>query len=122
MKKKESKNINEKALELVTTLKASVEVLQNAGQDIAFIKALELSVRKTTKLEKEIVALKERLSIKKYALGQENEITLELFGTAKKVAKQIAKQDLNKDQKTDKKEKTGKKAKKLKPEIVEETK
>jgi hypothetical protein len=118
MKKKESKNINEKALELVTTLKANVEVLQNAGQDIAFIKALELSVRKTTKLEKEIVALKERLSIKKYALGQEKEIAFELFGTAKKVAKK----ELNKDKKTDKKEKGGKKDKKLKPEIVEETK
>ena len=118
MKKKNVENLNEKALELLTRLKTNVDLLQKNGQDLAFIKTLELSVRKILKLEKEAIAQKERLKIKKETLDQERELMLELVESAKK----IAKKELGKEPKPGKKEKTEKKDKKQKPEEIEEIK
>lgn len=120
MKKKNVEGLNEKALELATRLKANIELLQKNGQDVAFIKTLESSARKTVRLEKEIVAQKERLKIKKDTLDLEIELLIELVENAKK----IAKKELGKEPKQSKKgkaEKAEKKDKELKPEEPKET-
>lgn len=118
MKKKDSKNSTEKAFEVVNIFKANVEVLQKTEQDKAFLKTLEASVRKMDKLEKEIVAMKEKLKTKKSVFEQEKEITLEYIRTAKK----IIKKELGKTPKSPKKLKPQKKQKKQIIEIAEETK
>ena len=118
MKKKTVENLNEKALELLTRLKANTDVLQKNGQDVTFIKTLELSFRKIVKIVKEIVAQKERLILKKETLDVERKLILELLEDAKK----IAKKELGKEPKQEKKKKTGKKDKKQNTvEVIETT-
>ena len=89
MKKKNKKNRTEKALELVGTLKASVEILKEKGQDIEFVKTLDSAVRKIVRFEKEIVVLKERLKTKKEVLELEKEQTRDLVKNATKILKSI---------------------------------
>ena len=117
MKKKIVENMNEKALELLTRLKANTDVLQMNGQDVTFIKTLELSVRKIVKIEKEIVAQKERLKLKKETLDVERKLILELLEDAKK----IAKKELGKEPKQEKQKKKEKKDKKSDTEKAKET-
>ena len=122
MKKKKLKYNAEKALEIVTTLKANVEALQAKGTDIAFIKALETSIRKTERVGKELIALKERLNTKKSAFELEKEATLELVRNAKEVLKKELGKKLKaeKEPKPDKKQKAEKKIEKGIVEVVEE--
>jgi|ERR1035437_68732 hypothetical protein len=87
MKKKNKKNTIEKALELVGTLKANIEVLKEKGQDVEFIKTLDIAVRKLVRHEKEIVASKERLKTKKEAFKLEQVQTLGLVKDARKIVK-----------------------------------
>jgi len=87
MKKKNKKNRTTKALELVGTLKANVSILKEKGQDIEFVKTLDIAVRKIVRHEKEIVVLKERLKTKKEILKQEKVQTLELVKEARKIVK-----------------------------------
>jgi len=111
MKKKTVENMNEKALELLSRLKANTDLLQKNGQDVTFIKTLELSVRKIVKIEKE------RLKLKKETLDVERKLILELLEDAKK----IAKKELGKELKQEKQKKTGKKDKKQNTVEVTET-
>ena len=113
MKKKNLKNSTEKAFEVVEAFKTNAEVLQKTEQDKEFAKTLGVAVRKMDKLEKEIVALKEKLKNKKSVIEQERELTLEYVKTAKK----ILKKEFGKKQKPLKKEK---KQKPPKAEKVEE--
>ncbi len=115
MKKKNLKNKTEEAFKVVEAFKTNAEVLQKTEQDKEFAKTLGVAVRKMDKLEKEIVALKEKLKSKKSIFEQERELTLEYVKTAKKI--------LNKE--LDKKLNPLKKHKKQKPpkaEKVEEPK
>ena len=105
MKKKNLKNKTEEAFKVVEAFKTNAEVLQKTEQDKEFAKTLSLAVRKMDKLEKEIVALKEKLKSKKSVFEQERELTLEYVKTAKKI--------LNKE--LDKKLNPLKKQKKQKP-------
>jgi hypothetical protein len=110
MKKKNLKNSIEEVLEVVNTLKATVEISSENGGDTTAINTLESSLRKVEKLKKEVVALKEKLRNKKTDLNLETETMWELVRTEKKLLK-------NKPQKeTEKKEKSAKKLKKQKPE------
>ena|ERR1035437_1589413 len=115
MKKKNSKNNFKEAVEAVNTLKASAEISQEKGQDTSTIKAFETSVRKIEKLEKEVVALKDRVRNKKSDLNQERIVMQELAQTVKKMLK-------NKPPKKDKSEKKEKKQKIEKMETSEEAK
>ena len=115
MKKKNYKNSIEEAVEVVNNLKASVQVSPEKVQDTSAIKSLESSVRKVEKLEKEVVALKDRLRNKKSDLNQERIVMQELAQTVKKMLK-------NKPPKKDKSEKKEKKQKIEKMETPEETK
>ncbi|MDR3652298.1 MAG: hypothetical protein P4L34_04925 [Paludibacter sp.] len=115
MKKKNAKKSIEEAVEAVNNLKASVQISSEKGQDTSAIKALETSVRKIEKLEKEVVALKDRLRNKKSDLNQERTVMLELAQTVKKMLK-------NKPLKKEKSIKKGKKQKVEKVETPEETK
>jgi len=117
MKKKKLEKMNEKASEVVNTLKANVEILKEKGLDITFIKTLETSVRKMVRLEKELVALKERVSTKKDVLEQERVLTFDLVKDAQKVLKK----EIGKEQKPEKEKKDKKKDKKQDPELVEVT-
>ena len=117
MKKKKLEKMNEKASEVVNTLKANVEILKEKGLDITFIKTLETSVRKMVRLEKELVALKERVSTKKDVLDQERVLTFDLVKDAQKVLKK----EIGKEQKPEKEKKDKKKDKKQDPELVEVT-
>ena len=117
MKKKKLEKMNEKASEVVNTLKANVEILKEKGLDITFIKTLETSVRKMVRLEKELVTLKERVSTKKDVLEQERVLTFDLVKDAQKVLKK----DIGKEQKPEKEKKDKKKDKKQDPELVEVT-
>lgn len=117
MKKKKLEKMNEKALEVVTALKANVEILKEKGLDIAFIKTLETSVRKMGRLDKELVALKERVIAKKDLFQQEKELTFNLVKEAQKVLKK----EVGKEQKPEKEPKPKKKEKKQTPELVEVT-
>ena len=121
MKKKKLKISTEKAFEVVNNLKANVEILKEKGEDTAFIKTLEVSVKKMDRLEKELVTLKERLKTKKSVFEQEKEITIELVKDAQKVLKKEIglKLKADKKQKTDKKQKPEKEEKKLKQKAVE---
>jgi hypothetical protein len=115
MKKKNLKNKKEEAFKVVEAFKTNADVLQKTEQDKEFVKTLGVSVRKMDKLEKEIVALKEKLKNKKIVFEQESELTFEYVKTAKKI--------LNKE--LDKKLNPLKKQKKQKPpkaEKVEEPK
>ncbi|MEI6556340.1 MAG: hypothetical protein WCL70_12190 [Paludibacter sp.] len=115
MKKKNQKNKTEEAFKVVEAFKTNAEILQKTEQDKEFAKTLGVAVRKMDKLEKEIVALKEKLKNKKSVFEQERELTLEYVKTAKKI--------LNKE--LDKKLNPLKKQKKQKPpktEKVEEPK
>ena len=116
MKKKKLKISTEKAFEVVNNLKANVEILKEKGEDTAFIKTLEVSVKKMDRLEKELVTLKERLKTKKSVFEQEKELTLELVSDAQKVLKKEIgiKLKAGKKQKADKKQKPEKEGKKLK--------
>jgi len=87
MKKKNKKNSTEKALELVGTLKANVAILKEKGQEVEFVKTLDIAVRKLVRHEKEIDTLKERLKTKKEALELEKVQTLELVKDARKIVK-----------------------------------
>ena len=104
MKKKKSKYSTDKAIEVVNSLKANVEILVEKGQDTTFIKALETSVKKMERLEKELVTLKERLSSKKVVFEQEKELTFEFVRNAKK----ILKKEIGKEQKPEKEQKSEK--------------
>jgi len=117
MKKKKLEKMNEKASEVVNTLKANVEILKEKGLDITFIKTLETSVRKMVRLEKELVTLKERVSTKKDVLDQERVLTFDLVKDAQKVLKK----EIGKEQKPEKEKKDKKKDKKQDPELVEVT-
>jgi len=117
MKKKKLEKMNEKASEVVNTLKANVEILKEKGLDITFIKTLETSVRKMVRLEKELVTLKERVSTKKDVLEQERVLTFDLVKDAQKVLKK----EIGKEQKPEKEKKDKKKDKKQDPELVEVT-
>jgi len=117
MKKKKLEEMNEKASEVVNTLKANVEILKEKGLDITFIKTLETSVRKMVRLEKELVTLKERVSTKKDVLEQERVLTFDLVKDAQKVLKK----EIGKEQKPEKEKKDKKKDKKQDPELVEVT-
>ena len=85
MKKKNLKNKTEEAFKVVEAFKTYAEVLQKTEQDKEFVKLLSVSVRKMDKLEKEIVALKEKLKNKKSVFEQESELTFEYVKTAKKI-------------------------------------
>jgi len=121
MKKKKLKISTEKAFEVVNNLKANVEILKEKGEDTAFIKTLEVSVKKMYRLEKELVTLKERLKTKKSVFEQEKELTLELVSDAQKVLKKEIgiKLKAGKKQKADKKQKPEKEGKKLKQKVDE---
>jgi hypothetical protein len=121
MKKKKLKISTEKAFEVVNNLKANVEILKEKGEDTAFIKTLEVSVKKMDRLEKELVTLKERLKTKKSVFEQEKELTLELVSDAQKVLKKEIgiKLKAGKKQKADKKQKPEKEGKKLKQTVDE---
>ena len=121
MKKKKLKISIEKAFEVVNNLKANVEILKEKGEDTAFIKTLEVSVKKMDRLEKELVTLKERLKTKKSVFEQEKELTLELVSDAQKVLKKEIgiKLKAGKKQKADKKQKPEKEGKKLKQKVEE---
>ena len=110
MKKKNSKNSIETAVEVVSNLKTIEEISQEKGQNTSVIKTLEISVRKIERLKKDILALKEKLRNKKVELNQEKEVMWELVQTAKKTLKNNP----------PKKEKAGKKEKKQKVEKVAE--
>ena len=102
MKKKNKKNSTEKALELVGTLKANLAILKEKGQEVEFVKTLDIAVRKLVRHEKEIDALKERLKTKKEALKLEKVQTLELVKEARKIVKnhpEIKKVKLKKEKK-----------------------
>jgi hypothetical protein len=109
MKKKNSKNSIETAVEVVNNLKATEEILKEKGHDASVIKALETSVRKIERFKKDILALKEKLRNKKAEFNQEKEVMWELVQTAKKTLKNNP----------PKKEKADKKEKKQKIEKVE---
>ena len=109
MKKKNMKNKTEEAFKVVEAFKTNALVLQKTEQEKEFAKTLGTSVRKMDKLEKEIVALKEKLKNKKSVFEQERELTLEYVKTAKKI--------LNKE--LDKKLNPLKKQKKQKPSKAE---
>jgi len=115
MKKKTKKNSIEEAVEVVNTLKATVNTSRENGEDASAIKTIEASVRKIEKLKKEVIVLKEKLRNKKVDLNQEKEIMWELVNTEKKLLK-------NKPQKTEKTEKPAKKEKKQKAEKAEDVK
>ena len=115
MKKKNKKNSIEVAIEVVNTLKETVDNSQEKGEGISVIKTLETSLRKIEKLKKEVVALKEKLRNKKIDLNQEQETMWELVRTEKKLLKNKPLK-AEKTEKPEKKEKTGKKEKKQKPE------
>ena len=115
MKKKTKKTSIEEAVEVVNTLKATVNTSRENGEDASAIKTIEASVRKIEKLKKELIALKEKLRNKKVDLNQEKETMWELVNTEKKLLK-------NKPQKTEKTEKPAKKEKKQKAEKAEDTK
>ena len=85
MKKKNLKNKTEEAFKVVEAFKTNAEVLQKTEQDKEFAKTLGVAVRKMDKLEKEIVALKEKLKNKKSVFEQERDLTLEYVKTAKKI-------------------------------------
>ena len=121
MKKKKLKISTEKAFEVVNNLKANVEILKEKGEDTAFIKTLEVSVKKMDRLEKELVTLKERLKTKKSVFEQEKELTLELVSDAQKVLKKEIgiKLKAGKKQKADKKQKPETEGKKLKQKVDE---
>ena len=121
MKKKKLKISTEKAFEVVNNLKANVEILKEKGEDTAFIKTLEVSVKKMDRLEKELVTLKERLKTKKSVFEQEKELTLELVSNARQVLKKEMgiKLKAGKKQKADKKQKPEKEGKKLKQKVDE---
>ena len=111
MKKKNKKNSTAKAVELVGTLKANVDILKEKGQDIEFVKTLDFAVRKLVRHEKEINTLKERLKTKKEALEQEKAQTLEFAKSAGKIVKsypEIKKVKIKKEKKqpTEKQEET----------------
>jgi|ERR1035437_430930 hypothetical protein len=120
MKKKNKKNSIEVAIEVVNTLKETVDNtlketvdnLQEKGEGTSVIKTLETSVRKIEKMKKEVIALKEKLRNKKFDLNQEQETMWELVRTEKKLLKNKP----QKPEKHEKKEKIGKKEKKQKPE------
>ena len=118
MKKKNQKNSTEKAFEVVNTFKTNAEILQKSEQDKELVKTLDASVRKMDKLEKELIALKERIKIKKSAFEQQQELTSEYIRTAKK----ILKTELGAKPKLLKKPKPEKKQKKEKPVKAEEPK
>jgi len=102
MKKKNKKNAIAKALELVGTLKANLEVLKEKGQDVEFVKTLDIAVRKLVRHEKEIVASKERMKTKKEAFKLEKEQTFELVKDANKIVKsqpEIKKVKIKKEEK-----------------------
>ena len=110
MKKKNTKNSIETAVEVINDLKATEATLIETGQDTSVIKTIETSVRKIERLKNEILALKEKLRNKKGDLNQEKEVMWELVLTAKKTMKTNP----------PKKEKAGKKEKKHKAEKVEQ--
>jgi len=122
MKKKKLKISTEKALEVVTALKANIEIFKEKGEDIVFIKTLETSVKKMERLEKELVTLKEKLKTKKSVFEEEKELTLGLVKDAQKVLKKEVGLTLKdeKKQKAEKKQKPVKEGKKLKQKVVEE--
>jgi len=122
MKKKKLKISTEKAFEVVTALKANIEIFKEKGEDIVFIKTLETSVKKMDRLEKELVTLKEKLKTKKSVFEEEKELTLGLVKDAQKVLKKEVGLTLKdeKKEKAEKKEKPVKEKKKLKQKVVEE--
>ena len=110
MKKKNLKNKTEEAFKVVEAFKTNAEVLQKTDQDKEFAKTLGVAVRKMDKLEKEIVALKEKLKNKKSVFEQESDLTFEYVKTAKKILNKELDKKLNplkkqKKQKTPKAEK-----------------
>lgn len=117
MKKKNKKNKTEEAFKVVEAFRANAEVLQKTDQDKEFVKTLGASVRKMDKLEKEIIALKEKLKSKKLTFEQERELTLENVKTAKK----ILKKELDKKLNPLRKQKKQKQPKAEKAEETEET-
>jgi len=121
MKKKKLKISTEKAFEVVTALKANIEIFKEKGEDIVFIKTLETSVKKMDRLEKELVTLKEKLKTKKSVFEEEKELTLGLVKDAQKVLKKEVGLTLKSDkkQKAEKKQKPVKDGKKLKQKVVE---
>jgi len=112
MKKKNSKNIIEKAVEVVNNLKASAETSEVKGQGLTAIKALETSIRKIGKLEKEVIALKDKLRAKKSELNEERILMQELAQVEKKMLK-------NKPSKKEKAKKKDKKQKVEEEQILE---
>ena len=95
MKKKNMKNKTEEAFKVVEAFKTNSLVLQKTEQEKEFAKTLGTSVRKMDKLEKEIVALKEKLKNKKSVFEQERELTLEYVKTAKKILNKELDKKLN---------------------------
>jgi len=114
MKKNNSKNSIDEAVEVVNDLKATVKISPEKVQDTSVIKALETSVRKIERLEKEVIALKDRIRTKKGDLNQERIVMQELAQTLKRMLK-------NKPPKKEKAEKKGKKQKVEKLEAPEES-
>jgi len=108
MKKKNLQNSIETAVEVVNDLKETEVILQEKGLNTSIIKTIEISVRKIERLQKDILALKEKLRNKKVDLNQEKEVMWELVHTAKKTLKNYP----------PKKEKATKKDKKHKAEQV----
>jgi len=102
MKKRNLQNSIETAVEVVTNLKATEAKLQQKGQSNTEIKAIESSVRKIERVQKEILTLKEKLRNKKINLNQEKELMWAMVHAAKKAIK-------TKPEKKDKLEKTEKK-------------
>ena len=87
MKKKNQKNSTEKALEVVNTFKTKADIFQKTEQDKELLKALDASVRKMDKLEKELIAMKERIKAKKTVIKQQKELTAEYIKKSKKILK-----------------------------------
>lgn len=104
---KKNKNKTEKALALTAVLKANVELLKEKGQEVEFVKTLDMAVRKLIKQEKEIGILKAKIKTKKDLLEQEKAQTQELVKNAKKILKKHPEIQSN-STKTDQKKPTAK--------------
>ena len=102
---KKNKNKTEKALALTAVLKANVELLKEKGQEVEFVKTLDMAVRKLIKQEKEIGILKAKIKTKKDLLEQEKAQTQELVKNAKKILKKYPEIQSN-STKTDQKKPT----------------
>ncbi len=89
MKNKTKIEKTEKAIEFAGSLKSNLETLKGKGIDVEFIKSFEMSVRKLVKLQNELIALKEKVRVKKEQIEQAREIAIEQSKIARDKAKNI---------------------------------